>query len=295
MKTTSYIRLAVVALAILAALLLILPLAQTAKAADPGAPNSWVNVDISYFGAQSIEVKMTWITLGNNLKEGMGIYQVYTQPGLTIQIQRGIVEAVYSVDSNTTTFTYGFSSAGQDVAGALKPFGDFPYDGWSLTVVFYTTFPSSFTAIPKYGVVPSPYYYSKYTTTYSHNDSLGYNYYNLDLEILHPPTFPNFVNLIFYTPIVLLGALAFIFTFLLATKRKNIDKFSNTLITVCSAVIVFLPIFHLSTQELQTPFAFTWFDGWFLFLLSYYVFLLAIAVLTKGYERARFFRDFREP
>lgn len=295
MKTTFHFSLAVAVLIISTALILLLPLVHTAEAANPIAPYSWVNVDIPYFGAQSIEVKITWTTPGNNLKEGMGIYQVYSQPGMTMQIQRGIAEATYSTDLNSTTFTYGFSSAEPDVAGTLKPFGVFPNDGWSVTVIFYTAFLSSFTANPQYGIVPSPYYYLKYTTTYSNNDSLGYEYYNLNLEILHPSTFPSYVNLTFYTPIVLLSLLAFVFTVLLVIKRKDIGQFFTTLVTVCSAVIVFLPIFHLSTQALETPFEFTSFDSLFLILLGYYVFLLAIATWTEICRRKRFFTNFCPP
>lgn len=283
--------LALAILEIAAGLLSSASFAQTAEATDSTAPNSWVNVEIPYFGAQSIQVKMTAVTIGNNLKQGMGIHKIFSSSSspstggsfsisssVTVEIQRGIVEAVYSADSNTTLFTYTFSSAEENITS----FGNFPNDGWGLTITFYTAFPAEFDARTKYGVVPSPYYYTEYTATFSHNDTLGYKYYNLTLKILHPPTFSTFVTWIFYLPMILFTILALICSLLIFIKRKSINELSGTYITICSAVIVFLPVFQLSTQELKTPFTFTQFDGYFLFLLSWYIVLLVVAVVAKA-------------
>jgi hypothetical protein len=269
-------------------------LVQIAKAADTPMSSSWVNVEVPYFGANSIEVQITVVTPGNNLEQGMGISKIFSSSSspssggisstLIVTITRPIIEAVYSADTNMTTFTYTFSNT-EPVH--IAPFGNFPNDGWNIGITFYSNFKTAFNSGTQYCSIPSPYYIGKYTTTYSQNDTNGSMYYNLNLEISHPSTFPTYVNWIFYPfliPLTLLAILCSIIPVILFLKKRTFEKLSGTYITVSSAVVVFIPIFYLSTQELKTPFTFTCFDTWLVVLLAWYIVLLAFAVVNKVFH-----------
>jgi hypothetical protein len=260
-------------------------LVQISKAADTPKSSSWVNVEIPYFGAQAIEVQITIVTPGNNLEQGMGIYSIFSGSSVTVEIQKGISEAEYSADSNTTTFTYTFLSTDPQIH--IAPFGSFPNDEWIIGIEFYSAFETVFDQSPRYCSIPSPYYIGSYTTTYVKNDSMGYMYYDLNLNISHPSTFPTYVNWIFYPfliPLTVLAILCSIIPVILFLKRRTFEKLSGTYITVSSAVVVFIPIFYLSTQELKTPFTFTYFDTWLVVLLAWYIVLLAFAVVNKAFH-----------
>jgi hypothetical protein len=56
---------------------------------------------------------------------------------------------------------------------------------------------------------------------------------------------------------------------------------ADSYIAVCSAVIVFIPVFLLSTQGIKAPFQFTSFDKYLVGLLCWYIILLISALASK--------------
>jgi len=234
---------------------------------------------------------MTATTVGNNLNESLWIKEIsYSSSGaqndgssglslsfsLTVIVGRAVLQAEYSADANITNFTYTLSSAQYDI----HSFGTFPYDGWRIGIQLETSFNVTFDPRPKYCLVQSPNYYANYTAI----TSSGQDIHTLQLEILHPNSFPNYVLAVFVTPIILLISLAVVCVWITLEKRKNLGPFYGSLVAVCSAVIVFVPIFQLSTQELKTPLTFTWFDVTFLALLVVYVLLLCGLLYGKLHQ-----------
>ncbi|MCJ7770378.1 hypothetical protein MUP37_02250 [Candidatus Bathyarchaeota archaeon] len=265
---------------------------QVAEANDLTSLRSWVNMEIPYFGANNILVKMTAITIGDHLNQGMWIDEITsgasdsggnssttTQFEVVVTVGRAVIEAEYSADSNTTEFIYTVSSKEYEIARS----GDFPYDYWRIGIIFHTNFTAQFDPRMKYCSTPSPYYYGRYNTTYAYEEQ-GYYSYSSSLEILHPSEFAGFVYTIFLPPIILLGIL-FVTIISVATflviKKKDARQFESTLIAIASAVIVFIPIFQLSTQELKTPFTITWVDYSFVVLLILYIILLMAVLVGK--------------
>jgi hypothetical protein len=243
-----------------------LVLSQVAEAIDSTSLRSWVYIEIPYFGADNILVRVTAVTIGNRLNDSIWIDEITSGDfAVNVTVRRFVAEAEYSVDSNTTTFIYIASSREYKIART----GDFPWDYWKIGITLHTNFEAQFDQHVKYFSIPSPYYYGNCTTTYGYEQQ-GYYYYSLDLEIQHPSEFGNFIYLVFCPPIILLVLLfltIFLVTAFLAIKSKDIRQIESTLIAIGSAVIVFIPVFQLSTQELKTPFTITWIDYCFLGLL----------------------------
>lgn len=286
----------VIAILVVIALVPSLSSIQIAEATDFTPLRSWVNVEIPYYVADNILVKISAVTIGNHLNDGMWIdevnYTKYASSNITtkgpitiktevyVAVGRAIIEAEYSANSNTTRFIYTVSSAQYEI----KPYGDFPNDGWGIKIVFHTNFKAEFDPRTRYCLTPSPNYYGSYTTTYN-NEAQGYHYYVLNLDIVHPSTFKGYVDKFFITPIIFLIALAIVCTCLLWKGRKNIEELYSAYIAICSAVIVFIPIFMLSIQELKTPFKFIWwFDGAFLFLLTWFIIILMFVLIDRNTE-----------
>lgn len=243
-----------------------------ARAFDP-SQRSWISIEIPYYASSNILVKMTAVTVGNNLNGSILIEKIFSSGSVTIGVARAIVQAEYSTDTNTTTFVYTLSSEQY----SIHSYGEFPYDGWEISILFETSFNATFDPRVKYCLTPSSNYYANYTTTSVVGQQ---NTCVLELRIFHPTSFPSYVLIVFLTPILSLGALAAV-CILLAMNKRIIDKFYDSFVVVCSAVIVFIPIFELSTQELKTPLTFTWFDAAFLVLFLVYVLLLFVSVLAK--------------
>lgn len=273
--------------------MLVCVLVPSIKITDASEPMSWVNVEIPYFGADSILVKMTVVTVGNHLGQPLHVLEIEPDISSTstngtmitasvnILVWRGVLEVEYSADSNTTRFTYTVSRE-----SSVTSFGVFPNDEWRIVIKFETDFQVEFDAHTKYCSVPSPNYYAKYNTTQESSDTQRYT---LNLTILHPPSFANYVWRIFYLPIALFGGI-FLFLFIVLVYKRKEFGFSGIYTAICSAIIVFLPIFHLSFQGLETPFTITLFDDLFIILLVAYT-LLLIAMLSmsssKGKKEAR--------
>lgn len=269
-------------------------LVQTAEAIDFTSLRSWVKVEIPYYGTDNILVKMTAVTIGNHLSHGMWIDEIsWGNPtategnitiefGLTVVVGRAVIEAEYSADSNVTTFIYTLSSSQYTITSS----GAFPNDFWRIEITFHTNFTAEFDPRMKYCLTQSPNYYGRYNTTYGYTDAQGYNYYSLNLEILHPLSFASFVYCVFLPPIVLLLILAFVCTIFLVIERKHLRHVGSMHIAISSAVIVFIPIYQLSTQELKTPFTLTWVDWLFMILLTWYI-LILIGIIVGKYLNVR--------
>jgi len=298
-KSSAFTVATVLVISIVIPLLFSVPVAE---ATDFALLRSWVNVEIPYYGTDNILVKMTAITIGNRLSHGMWIDEITTGSSntekgnitfgfsLSVVVGRAVIEAEYSADSNMTKFTYTVSSSQYRIA----PSGVFPYDYWRIGIIFHTNFTAEFDPRMKYCLTPSPNYYGRYNTTYGYTDAQGYNYYSLNLEILHPPTFPTYVFSVFLPPVILLGILALFCTIFLVAERRHINQIENMYIAICAAVIVFIPIFQLSTQELKTPFTLTWVDWLFIILLAWYI-LILVGIIVGKYLNARREKVIAEP
>lgn len=170
--------------------------------------------------------------------------------------------------------------------------GVFPNDKWDITIYLQTDFNVTFDRHEKFCLTPSPNYYGNYTTI----PISGNQDYAVNLELSHPKSFPAFVDKVFLFPIKLLGVL-WVVCILIAivvaiVRREILGSFFSTFVAICSAIIVFIPVFQLSTQELKTPLELTIYDTYFLILLSMYVlFLVGILIakifLTKGLNQEK--------
>ncbi|MGD0072456.1 MAG: hypothetical protein ABSB71_12965 [Candidatus Bathyarchaeia archaeon] len=258
----------------------------TAKAFDP-SQRAWVTIQIPTFAENNILIQLTAVTPGNNLNQNMSINEpssvdpsvnIGVSMGVSVTVSRAVIQAEYSSDTNTTTFTYVLSP----YQYTLQKVGNFPDDKWNITISFSTSFNAPFDPRFKYCLTPSPNYYGNYTIV-----SSGDGNYAVNLVILHPSDFAGFVNNTFLVPMILLAIpwAVCVFIILACTAvrafRKTIEKFYSSFVTICSAVIVFIPVFQFSTLDLKTPLQFTWFDEGFLLLLLLYIGLLAFTFIAK--------------
>jgi hypothetical protein len=260
----------------------------TVEAFDP-SQRAWVTVEIPTFAKNNILIQLTAVIPGNYLNQSMWVNEptiTSTDPsasvgisgGVSVTVSRAVVQAVYSSDTNETTFTYILSPAQY----TIQQVGNFPNDRWDITISFSTSSNVPFDPRFKYCLAPSPNYYGNYTTV-----SSGDGNYEVNLVILHPSDFPDFVNATYTVPSILLAIpwVVCFFIMLIATVirafRKTIEKFYGSFITICSAVIVFIPIFQFSTLDLTTPLQTTWLNEGVLLLLSAYIGLLAFTFITK--------------
>lgn len=226
------------------------------------------------------------MTSGNNLNQSMWVVEPSTSDSgfsVSVVVSRSIVEAQYSVDTNTTTFTYILSTAQY----TIQQVGDFPNDKWEITIQLETNFNVTFDQHPKFCVTPSSSYYGTYTAV----PVSGEQDYLVNLELLHAPSFSSYVDEVFLLPIILLAILILaciaIAVYIGVMKRKILDKFYNSFITICSAVIVFIPIFQLSTQDLKMPNLFTKFDWAFIILLFTYIAFLVSLLIVKALAKVQ--------
>ena len=266
---------------------------QSAEALNPSELRSWVSVEMPYYSEENILIKMNIVTTGNNLNESIRIEEVIsseepilvnetTNENGTIQtwtkvivIKRtAIIEAKFYSDSNTTEFTYAVSSSEYN----LQSFGTFPRDEWHIGIKFQTSFNVEFDPRIKYCNTPSPNYFGNYTTQPVEGEE---NMHLMGVSITHPPTFQNFVTLVFVIPLVTLWILLGSSMVVIFLWRRNLNEFFGNIIAINSAVIVFIPIFQLTTQELKIPFMFTWLDWCFLGLLISYI-LFTVVCLSQS-------------
>jgi hypothetical protein len=260
---------------------------QTAKAFD-ATQRSWVTLEIPVLAENNILVRLIAVTSGNNLNQSIMIVEpTSTYSEVTVTVSRAVVQAEYSTDSNVTTFTYILAPNQY----TIQKNDDFPSDKYDITIHFTTSFNSTFDARTKYCLTPSPYYYGNYTTLGQGGDNV------VNLKILHPASFPSFAYQIFYPPIFILFILWLACTILASiclifqayrwrknlpnTSRLTFSRFQGSFITICSAAIFFIPVFELSTQQLNTPLQPTVFDKYFVWLLSAFVGLLIFTLIVK--------------
>ena len=243
------------------------------------------------------------MTSGNNLNQSMWVIEppsgdsdpqssangqtsIGILTSISVTIGRFIVQESHSADTNATTFTYILSPSQY----ITQEVGSFPNDKLIISILISTNFNVTFDPRPKFCVTPNSNYYGSYnvTSTTPANPSPGEQYYLGKFEIQHPSSFPSYANTVFILPISLLTALISVCIaiafYIGLTRRTILDKFYNSFITICSAVIVFIPIFQLSTQELVMPNLFTGFDWAFILLFfAYIAFLVGLLVVkTNG-------------
>jgi hypothetical protein len=276
---------------------------STVNAYDP-SQREWISLEILTFSKDNTIIELDAVTSGNNLNQSMWVVEppsgdldpqssasaqtsIRILTSVSVTIGRFIVQAVYSADTNTTTFTYLLSPSQY----ITQEEGSFPNDKLIISILISTNFNVTFDPRPKFCVTPNSNYYGSYNTTSitPTNPSPGEQYYSVNLEIQHPSSFPGYANTVFILPISLLTILILsciaIAFYIGLTRRTILDKFYNSFITICSAVIVFIPIFQLSTQELVMPNLFTGFDWDFLVLLIVYITFLVSLLVVKAHGK----------
>jgi hypothetical protein len=239
----------------------------SASARDPQTRN-WVDVDVSYLSSDGIVLKIIFETTGDYLNQDVVIRRVLYGDMVTVTIDRAVMPAYYSVDTNMTVFQYTLP----DGSYTLSPRGSFPSDSWSVTMTFITDFHAPFDSHPRFSSTPSPNYFCEYSTTHSEG-----NTYNLIIDVKHPSSFTWFVYITYISPIVILLIIFSFLTIILARHWQKIEEVRNDLLLVSLAAIVFIPIYQLPLSSLKMPFLVTLYDSAFLFL---FVLFLAFVIVV---------------
>lgn len=240
-------------------------------------------MDVVNLSAESIIIKLTFETIGNHLSQVIGIRTVYSN-GVEVKIDRPVIEAKYSQDSNTTTFVYTLSNLDY----TLKSSGLFPNDSWIIKVDFYTYFQTEFDPRKKYSQSPSPNYICEYSTSYSYEEESSHHYI-LSVEIKHPPSFASFIYVTYGLPIVILTLLLALSSYILYKNWKSIESITSILLPISSAAIAFIPVYQLAIQGLKLPFLITPFDLCFIGLFLVYSVIVCVALSQRITRKSRKF------
>lgn len=118
----------------------------SASARDPQLRN-WIDVEVSYLSSDGIVLKITFETTGNYLNQDVVIRKVLYGDMVTVTVDRAVIPAYYSVDTNTTVFQYILP----DGSYSLPSSGSFPSDSWRVTSSFLRILPHRL--IPIHGFV----------------------------------------------------------------------------------------------------------------------------------------------
>lgn len=271
---------------------LILPFQQSTAFAFDSSLRSWVTLDIPVFAENSTYIKFTAVTLGNNLDKGLWIEEPLSADndgssfGVIVQQGHAVIEAIYSSDTNTTTFTYIVPPEQY----RLMTSGEFPNDRKEITIQFNTDFNVNFDPRIKFCVTPTPNYYGMYNVTGNFDASRQQGQqgiYYVNLEVRHPEAFYSHTKATLGVPLKILFVL-FAISSVILIIAFIINKYEvyEYIIAIGSAVIVFLPIFQIATSDLKIPLQITPFDNEFLLLLELYVGLVILALILRIFRES---------
>lgn len=246
----------------------------SASARDPQQRN-WVDVEVSYLSSDGIVLKITFETTGNHLNEDIVVRKVLYGSMVTVTVDRPVMPAYYSADTNMTVFQYILP----DGSYTLSPSGSFLSDSWRVTMLFFADFLAPFDSHPRFCSTPSPNYFCEYSTALSEG-----NIYNLQIDVMHPSSFAGFVYFTYIFPTVMLLAILGSLTFNLVRHWHEFKEVRNDLLVVSLGAIVFIPIYQLPLSSLKMPFLITMYDYVFLVLLVLFVAFVIVVITRRGQE-----------
>jgi len=142
-------------------------------------------------------------------------------------------------------------------------------------VTFLTDFSAVFDSRPRFCSTPSPNYVGEYSV---HREG---NAYTLKIDVKHPPSFVEFVNITYIAPIVILCVILSFLILTFACYRHKVEKVKNDLLVVSLGAIVFIPIYQLPLSSLKTPFHVTTYDYVILALFVLFALFVIVVVTNK--------------
>jgi hypothetical protein len=234
---------------------------------------NWVDVEVSYLSSEGIVLKITFETTGNHLNQDIVVRKVLYGSMVTVTIDRPVIPAYYSVDTNMTVFQHILP----DGSYTLSQSGIFPSDSWNVTILFDADFSASFDSHPRFCSTPSANYFCEYSTT---APSEG-NTFTLRINVTHPPSFAGFVYLTYISPVAILSVILFFLTYTLYHHWCTLKEVRNELLIIALGAIVFIPTYQLPLSSLKMPFMATPYDCLFLGLFVSFAGLV-IAVVIRG-------------
>jgi hypothetical protein len=287
-------------LTLLATLLILCALqSQTAKEVEARGYNSWVLVDVMSFDGRGIVARITLKTSGNHVNSAVHIYgeffgstnqgqpcfpgTICVRESLSAVVGRMVREVSYSSDANLTSFQYIAKWVSTyKVSNQFFGLPAFPLDEHQLTLFIGTDFNADMDVHEKIPSLPNSNYEGFYSVK-SVNATLGSPYeYEIDLQIRHPALLQ--LSMLIWTWGVVI--LLLLVTAVLALQRSHKQSDFFGIVTASWGVIVFVPIFELTLQNLEAPLGITLSDI-SLFLIMTANVLLSVGVL-RNWQKKRY-------
>jgi hypothetical protein len=276
-----------------ASILVMSVLAQSAHASPAinSTSNSWVDIQVISFDGDGITAAITLSITGNHENASVRIWGessgnvgtntpcptvICVTSSVGFAIGRIIREVAFSSETNITTFHYAARFVWPNYqANTILGMPPFPVDAYTLNLVMTTDFKADIDAHPRVPILPTPNYDGTYQVT-DHGLQDNQYSYGLVLRIFHHLQFIILMLLLTWGTILLLGVLTGSLLFRPPERR---DEKNGDTATVCSAIIVFVPVFELSLQAFKSPLTITPSD--------FFVFVLLVGNVYILLRRAR--------
>jgi len=252
------------------------------------SPKSWITVDVVSFDGESITAQVVINVLGNHENGSVWVYgEIYKsnddesckasiclRSSVTVSVGRLVREVSYSSDTNITMFRYAarFASTYQ-LGNAVLGMPVFPLDVHRLSLGIGTDLAVEIDTTERILVLPSANYEGFYRVTSMSTQDNQYMY-NLALEIRHPSGFAALMFALTWGTLLLLAILV---GALFVYQRQDNAHVNANIVTICAAMVVFIPVFELALQDLKSPLGITLSDALLFALLIPNVLLLVRA------------------
>jgi len=204
--------------------------------------------------------------VGNHANQRMWIESEFPKGEVSVIVSRGISNIVFDGNINVTVFSYSYSyeptyyEAKPRVLGLLN----FPYDEHRLVLFIASSFNLTIDEHEWTLDFPSPNYEGRYQVRKAATRDEPYKH-RLTLEIKHPSGFFNHVFLS-------IGVI-------MCLRRKKMVHPLRVLLPSSWAIIVFVPVFEISLQNLKHPLPFVLSDLLIVGVIPWNVAIIALAML----------------
>lgn len=270
--------------------------AQSSEVAPSSSDlSSWLDVAVLSFDGQSITAELTLSAGGDHQNAIVRVYGESASGGgrtgpcfaticigesVTWSIGRAIREVIYSRDTNLTTFRYvsNFSYPFYKTSPALWGVPFFPLDEHTLNITLTTDFDTNIDEHIRRPLLPTTNYDGAFQVRRISVKQNEYTYV-LTVDIFHSSSFKWLMSIVTWGTIFFAGVLT---VFLFKRHREGASK--ENIVTVSSAIVVFLPVFEISLQSFKAPLTITTSD---IAMVSLFVLNAILLIVATRNSRVR--------
>jgi hypothetical protein len=256
-------------------------------------PSSWLDVAVLSFDGQSITTELTLSAAGDHQNATVRVWGESPSGGertgpcfaticfgefATFSIGRAVREVIYSRDTDLTTFRYvsNFSYPFYQTSPALGGVPFFSLDEHRLNITITTDFDTNVDEHIRRPLLPTTNYEGAFQVRRTLVKQNEYTYV-LTVDILHSSSFKSLMFIVTWVTISFAFALTI---FLFKRQREGAPK--DNIVTVSSAIVVFLPVFEISLQSFKAPLTITISDIAMVFLFALNAILLVLATRSPS-------------